>query len=157
MTSGSTWKDLGFLAKLSLVKATGEETLFRVFGGVTSGLFGSFYSETRPESVSDAEFNSNVVKFGNRCLYVASFSVLPGAPLLIGRVDPTYEMPEADDGVDVFVWGNFQATQVYIELLRQSCFWSIMAISSRCAETSLRLVLVNESTPNNALHACFAR
>ena len=122
MISRTTWKNLGFLAKPSLVQSTGKETLFRVFGGVTSNLFGSFYSETRPDSVSDAEFNLNIVKFGNRCLYVASFSVLPGAPLLVGRVDPTYEMPEEDDGVDVFVWGNFQATQVYIERTKAMLF-----------------------------------
>jgi len=115
MATGSIWKDLGFLEKPKLVDATGDETLYRVFDDCTSEIFGSFYTERRPDSVGDAEFNSNVVKWGNRCLYVASFSVLPGAPLLIGRVDPTYENHKEDNGVDVFVWGNFQATQVYIE------------------------------------------
>lgn len=98
-------------------EARGTETLHRVFGG-SSDIVGSFFTLDDPVDVSSAEFNSNIVKWGNLCLYVARFTVQAGTPMYVGRVDQSWVRPGMDDGVDVFVGGNRDALQVWIERRR---------------------------------------
>ena len=109
------WRAKGFSEFPRLQEAEGTEILYRVFGGPTSKLYGSCYSLQKPTSVSDAEFNSNIVKWGNRCFYVASFRIKPRTPMYIGKIDQAYERSDEDDGKDVFLWGNKNAEQVWID------------------------------------------
>jgi len=111
----SWWRSKGFAECPTYAEAKGNETLYRVCGGPTSRAYGSCYSLTKPTSVSAAEFDANIVKWGNRCYYFIAFRVLEGAPLYIGKIDQTYKRTDEDDGEDVFIWGNLDAKQVWID------------------------------------------
>lgn len=91
--------------------------MFRVYGGATSKIIGSCYSLSNPVTVSAAEFDANIVKWGNLCLYVAAFKVWKGTPMYIGRIDQSYvrKGKDIDGGNDVFIGGNRNAKQVWID------------------------------------------
>ena len=144
------WRGKGSSQMPRYKEVVGSETLFRVCGGATNSLYGSYYSLVKPMSVSDAEFSMNIVKHGNRCYYVATFNVNEGTPLWVGLVDQSYENRKEDDGQDVFIWGNSKAEQVYIpkwkalvslmlkqdvEPLRQDCWVVIPANRGRAGHT----------------------
>lgn len=106
---------LGFAEPPTYREADGGETLYRVFGG-GSRIVGSFFSFDDPVTVSSAEFNANIVKWGNSCLYVARFNVRAGTPMYVGRIDQSWAPPGV--GGDVFLGGNRNALQVWIEAKR---------------------------------------
>ena len=108
------WIGKGFAEPPTYREAVGGETLYRVFGG-TSGIVGEFFSLVDPADVSSAEFNSNIVKWGNRCLYVARFKVQAGTPMYVGRVDQGFAPPGMDDDDGSWVGGNRDALQVWID------------------------------------------
>lgn len=108
------WIGKGFAEPPTYREAAGGETLYRVFGG-TSGIVGTFFSLVDPADVSSAEFNSNIVKWGNRCLYVARFKVQAGTPMYVGRVDQGFAPPGMDDDDGSWVGGNRDALQVWID------------------------------------------
>lgn len=112
------WKSNGFSTVPTYHEADGTGLLFRVYGGHTSKPSGSFYSLSDPEAVSAAESNSNIVKWGNLCLYVATFRARKGTPMYAGRGDQCYERKDIDSGEDVFVGGSFDAKQVWIDKRR---------------------------------------
>jgi hypothetical protein len=109
--------DKGFAEPPAFREAQGGETLHRVFGG-SSGIVGSFFSLDDPANVSSAEFNANIVKWGNLCLYVARFQVRAGTPMYVGRIAQDHAAPGAWEGEDLFVGGNRNSLQVWIELRR---------------------------------------
>lgn len=118
----SWWRGKGFAECPRFQEGTGNETVWRVCGGPTSLIFGSCYSFTKPTSVSAAEFDANIVKWGNLCRYFVGFQVRKGTPLWVGRIDQTYERADEDDGKDAFVWGNNESEQVWIDPKRaMSC------------------------------------
>ena len=108
------WIGKGFVEPPTYREAVGGETLYRVFGG-TSGIVGEFFALVDPADVSSAEFNSNIVKWGNRCLYVARFKVQAGTPMYVGRVDQGFAPPGMDDDDGSWVGGNRDALQVWID------------------------------------------
>jgi hypothetical protein len=107
------WRTRGFSEFPSFRHAKIGERFYRVLGGPTSQLYGSFYTLTHPKSASQAEFDLNIVKWGNLCLYVASFEAREQVPLYIGRVDQSYLRAERE--TEEFVDGNFNAEQVWID------------------------------------------
>jgi len=109
------FRSKGFSEQPVFHEADGTETLFRVYGGATSKIVGSCYSMSNPVTVSAAEFDANIVKWGNLCLYVATFKVSKGTPMYIGRIDQSYSRKDIDDGTDVFIGGNTNAKQVWID------------------------------------------
>lgn len=96
-------------------EGTGTEILYRVYGGATSRIVGSCYSFDEPRSVTSAELNSNIVKWGNLCLYLATFKVSRGTPMYVGRIDQSFRRKDIDDGTDSFYGGNDHARQVWID------------------------------------------
>lgn len=106
---------LGFEDYPEYREALGTETLYRVFGGATSRITGRYYTFEKPRNLTAAELNLNVVKWGNLCLYVATFQVTKGTPMYIGRVDQSFHT-SVDGGQDIFLGGNHNAKQVWIDL-----------------------------------------
>jgi len=105
---------LGFADYPEYRPASGTQTLYRVFGGATSRITGEFYTFEKPRSLTAAELNLNVAKWGNLCLYVATFHVTEGTPMYIGRIDQRFHT-YADGGHEIFLGGNPNAKQVWIE------------------------------------------
>ncbi len=101
----------GFAGPPACREAAGDETLYRVFGGMR-GIVGCFFSFEDPAGVSAAEFNANIAKWGDPGLYVARFRPQAGTPMHVGRIDPGFAGP----GLDAFVGSNPDAQQVWIEL-----------------------------------------
>lgn len=112
------WRSKGFKEFPRFEEADGSETLYRVMkrpDKTEENLYGDgYFTLMKPTSVSAAEFNLNIVKWGNKCRYVASFSIKEGTPMWIGPIDQTYERKNEDDGIDMVVWGNDKAEQVWI-------------------------------------------
>ena len=54
------WRTRGFSEFPSFRHAKIGERFYRVLGGPTSQLYGSFYTLTHPKSVSQAEFDLNI-------------------------------------------------------------------------------------------------
>jgi len=108
------YRSKGFADYPEYRPALGTETLFRVFGGARSRITGEFYTFDKPRSLTAAELNLNVAKWGNLCLYVATFHVTKGTPMYIGRIDQSFHT-YADGGHEIFLGGNPNAKQVWIE------------------------------------------
>lgn len=121
----------GFSEPPAYKEAAGTETLYRVYGG-GSRIIGSCYSFENPTSVSQAEFDSNIVKWGNLCLWVATFKPMKGTPMYVGRIDQSFErksgrdVENVDDGNDVFLGGRFNAQQVWIDPKRAIAYLSLI-------------------------------
>lgn len=114
------WKDKGFAEFPRFISAVGGEKLYRAYGtmqqtGEGSKLYGSCYTFKKPDSVSSAERDMNVVKWGNRLRFVATFEVRKGTPLFIGKIDQSYGKPGDGFGDDMSFDCNINAEQVYIE------------------------------------------
>ena len=107
--------DCGFAEVPEYLEASGTENLYRVFGGATSQIIGQCYSFENPATVSAAEFDSNIVKWGNLCLYVAHFKPSKGTPMYYGRIDQSYSMKNEGDGVERFMGGKADAKQIWID------------------------------------------
>ena len=107
------WQSKGFADVPRSVNASGKETLYRVFGG-GSKLYGSCYSYKKPSSVLEAEFCTNIAKWQNQALFVASFRIAKGTPIWIGKIDQRYARIGKKE-VDEFIWGDKDAEQVWID------------------------------------------
>lgn len=116
------WRSKGFGEMPRYYEADGTERIFRVYGGETSKLYGSCYSFSNPRTVSNAEFDANIVKWGNTCLWIAEFSAKKGTPFYVGRIDQSYERKDIDDGEDVFLGGNWKAEQIWIDPVRAPAY-----------------------------------
>ena len=101
---GIWWEDMGFAEPPRRVVACGEEMVYRVGGGWRNLALGAFFSPIKASCVSQAELASNIVTWGNRCLYVATYRVEPGVEMWVGRV--------AHGSYDV---ADPAAEQIYIE------------------------------------------
>ncbi len=108
------WQNEGFAKAPKPVNATGKETLYRVFGG-SSKLYGKCYSFKKPSSVLEAEYSTNIVKWNNKALFVASFRIIKGTPIWVGKIDQRYAKIGKKE-VDEFIWGDQKAEQVWMEL-----------------------------------------
>ena len=109
------YRSKGFAESPIYLEANGIDFLYRVYGGATSRIIGSCYSFENPTTVSAAEFDANIVKWRNLCLYVATFKPIKGTPMYFGRIDQSYARNDIDDGADDFVGGNPNAKQVWID------------------------------------------
>ena len=97
------WRRVGFAATPRREFATGDEIVYRVGGGASLAL-GSYFSPLRAQSVLDAETRSNVVMWGNKCRFVATYRLRPFVVYWVG--------PIAHGRQDV---ADRSATQIYIE------------------------------------------
>ena len=70
------WKSKGFAGPPQWTVAKGDEIVYRVGGGPTSLPLGSFFTPLKVNNVSSAELNLNIVTWGNRCYYLATYRVL---------------------------------------------------------------------------------
>lgn len=106
--------DSGFAEVPKYWPAEPGDMLYRVFGE-DKYMLGSCFSLEEPRCVTAAEFSANIVKWGNRCLYVAAFKVLKPIPMWIGRIDQNFS--RHDEGVPVgpIVGGNPHAVQAWME------------------------------------------
>lgn len=110
------FRSKGFAEPPTYMEAKGIVTLYRVYGGVTSRIIGSCYSFTNPLTVTNAEFDLNIVKWGNLCLYVATFETSAGTPMYIGRIDQSLERKDLSEfGSGIIFGGNVNAQQVWID------------------------------------------
>jgi hypothetical protein len=105
--------DKGFVEPPRRCKAEGTETLHRIFGGECS-IVGNYFHLEDPATVSSAEFDTALVKWGGPSLYVARFRVGAGTPLYIGRVD--WNGPRCPRATGLHPVGNRAAAQVWIDL-----------------------------------------
>ena len=86
------------------VVARGGEIIYRVGGGPGSLPLGSFFSPLRVDCVSQAELRLNIVDWGNRCYYLATYRVRLGTEMWVGKV--------AHGVADI---ANRAALQIYID------------------------------------------
>lgn len=103
----------GFAAPPLRSKASGSETLHRIFGGAC-GIVGSYFFLEDPASVSSPEFDAAIAKWSGPCVYVARFRVGEGTTMHVGRID--WSRP---DGAGALGWhpiGDRDAPQVWIDL-----------------------------------------
>lgn len=88
------WKDNGFANCPALSTASGDERLFRAWGGHpgrkwgNTDLPGVCFSLDEATSRWHAEMLYSVMEYQNPVLYLTEFRVPAGTPLWIGRVDP---------------------------------------------------------------------
>jgi len=80
------WKSKGFAETPQLIIARGNEIVYRVGGGPLSLALGSFFSPLKLGCVSQAELSLNIVDWGNRCYFVATYRVRKGTEMWIGKV-----------------------------------------------------------------------
>jgi hypothetical protein len=78
--------------------------VYRVGGGPASLPLGSFFSPLKVDCVSEAELRFNIVDWGNRCYYLATYRVRAGAEMWVGKV--------AHAPADI---ANRSALQIYID------------------------------------------
>lgn len=125
------FRSKGFADAPTYVEGKGTETLYRVYGGATSRIIGSCFSFQRPGNVSSAERDSNIAKWGNLCLYVATFSVVLRAPMWVGRIDQSFSRKDLDDGNDVVLDGDRNAQQVWIDPKRAAAYLILIGYPTR--------------------------
>jgi hypothetical protein len=106
------WQENGFAEFPSLRSATGNETLFRAWGGDpkrkwgNSSLPGVCFSLDEAKSRQHAEVLYSVLEYRNLVRYLTRFRIDRGTPLWVGRVHP---------GDPRALLGNVSGNQVLIE------------------------------------------
>ncbi len=80
------WQSKGFAEPPRRQVSTGCEIVYRIGGGPSSLPLGSFFSPLKFDRVSEAELHLNIVDWGNRCYYVATYRVHPAVEMWVGRV-----------------------------------------------------------------------
>lgn len=101
--------DKGFAAAPRRCMSRGDEVIYRYFGG-RSPCMGPFFSPLKFTHVSQAEYQCNIVKWGNMCRFCATYRVKPGVAMWIGRV-------EQEEGSGGFAGPLYErsALQIYID------------------------------------------
>lgn len=88
------WRENGFAVLPSLRPATGNESLFRAWGGDpkrkwgNSNLSGVCFSLDEAKSRRHAELLYSVMEYQNPVRYLTRFAVKQGTPIWFGRVHP---------------------------------------------------------------------
>lgn len=118
------WEKRGFAEPPRYCVATGREIIYRVGGGPLNLPLGSFFSPLKVDSVSQAELSFNIVDWGNRCYYVATYRVCPGTEMWIGRVAHGRKDIADRSAVQVFIEGPIGRVvlQRDVEPLKQDLF-----------------------------------
>jgi hypothetical protein len=108
------WQKQGFAEAPKYVTLAPGTPLYRVCGGPTNLPFGSFYLFEEPTTVSSAERQLNIVKWGNRCFYFLEFSVLTPIGVHVGRIGQDFGTPQDGGGADYFEWIPGRRTQAFL-------------------------------------------
>ena len=109
---GFKWQDEGFAAVPVPSVATGQEKLYRAWGGDpnrkrgNSDRPGVCFSLDRASTRQQAELLYSVMEYKNPVRHLTQFSVPKGTPIWKGRVDP---------GDRRAALGSFSGNQVFIE------------------------------------------
>lgn len=137
--------DEGFVEAPTYVEAHGGEMLYRVFDTADaaaragSKITGKFYSFTNPLTVTEADRHLNIVKWGNRCLYVATFRATEGTPMFVGRIDQCFARKDPGEvgsqrgagAREIAFGGNPNAKQVWIEPDRALIYLTLVGTPRR--------------------------
>ncbi len=119
MTSQEWWVAKGFAEEPRSVIAKGD-------GGPINLAFGSFFAPLKLDSVSRAELHLNIITWGNRCYYVATYRVKRGTRMWIGKISHAEQDIARRDADQVFIEQPWLGVELVkdVEPLRHDLFVS---------------------------------